>query len=248
MFPKTKSLARTEARELLLEWATKNSQLQDPYVSGLLHALNSNESIGFWSTTSPIDLLPMPSAISRERVNLRYLQLVRNILVFTPVALTWAAVGKSSAAFTSYSVDHIGAPVNFLEFWQNGYGYLASVWRISTIASLDALIIGLLIALTVVIDVRASQRRGRGTSEMVLIESERLSLALKLGEFLYSERDISPASAQVDIKTLTSKLALTSVSIEKITKELEKATKLPIVNRELIALFKKIKATEKNQK
>jgi len=38
------------------------------------------------------------------------------------------------------------------------------------------------------------------------------------------------------------------VSIEKITKELEKATKLPIVNRELIALFKKIKATEKNQK
>ena len=80
-----------------------------------------------------------------------YADRVRNILVLVPIFLTWFALAEASKAYASYierEPDEVGKP--FLLLWQRGFGGEASVLSpsFSTVAILDALIIGIIIALT----------------------------------------------------------------------------------------------------
>jgi hypothetical protein len=79
------------------------------------------------------------------------MSVLRNSLVFLPVALTWFAISKATSAFALYTSDNSLSVVNFLDFWENGYGVLASRWALSNVATLDFEIILLIIALTIAI-------------------------------------------------------------------------------------------------
>ena len=76
---------------------------------------------------------------------------VRNVLVLLPIALTWFALFEATRAYRTYIDDHpseISQP--FLLLWQRGFdgngGFFASSF--SKLAIIDAMIIGVIIALT----------------------------------------------------------------------------------------------------
>lgn len=76
---------------------------------------------------------------------------IRNVLVLVPILLTWFALFESSRAYSSYIDKHpedIRLP--FLLLWQRGFGGEGGVISptFSTVAILDAIIIGTIIALT----------------------------------------------------------------------------------------------------
>ena len=51
-----------------------------------------------------------------------------------------------------YDIDaNINATVNFLQFWQDGYGILDEKWRIGTVAITDATLVFIVIGLTIAI-------------------------------------------------------------------------------------------------
>ena len=208
-------------------WAYKYQVSRDPYTNGLSNSLREKKNLQIWAAMNPIEYLPQPEitegiAIARWA---RLLTLIRNVLVFAPVALTWAAVGQATSAFSRY-VDENGADVvNFLDFWENGYGYLGTEWQISHVAFLDFLIILGVIILTLIASVfgkRASELQAKFDQQ---IERERIGLAVEINSFLFDKQKATNVSMNASLAGAIAKLLNATDSLEDVTKNLAKTTK-----------------------
>jgi hypothetical protein len=208
-------------------WAYKYQVSRDPYTNGLSNSLREKKNLQIWAAMNPIEYLPQPEitegiAIARWA---RLLTLIRNVLVFAPVALTWAAVGQATSAFSRY-VDENGADVvNFLDFWANGYGYLGTEWQISKVAFLDFLIILVVIILTLIASVfgkRASELQAKFDQQ---IERERIGLAVEINSFLFDKQKATNVSMNASLAGAIAKLLNATDSLEDVTKNLAKTTK-----------------------
>jgi hypothetical protein len=175
MASRLRSKAHIQLADQVDFWSRKYKVDRDPYVTGLSDSLREKKNLQIWAAMNPIEYLPQPEITEGLATAkwARLLILIRNVLVFAPVALTWAAVGQATSAFSRY-VDENGADVvNFLDFWENGYGYLGTEWQISHVAFLDFLIILVVIILTLISSVfgkRASELQSKFDQQ---IERER---------------------------------------------------------------------------
>lgn len=151
--------AGTDATADLLKklnlWASFHGIENDPYLNAIIDSISNGTNRSFFATRNISDLLPTPSAKGASRFikTARTLSILRNVLIFAPVAITWLAVAQATAAFDRYLKENTALPVNFLQFWQDGYGYLDSHWRISEVALVDFLIILFIAFLSVTIGI-----------------------------------------------------------------------------------------------
>jgi hypothetical protein len=214
---KVKSNKNEEIAHQLLSWAKEHKKDQDPYVSGLHKALQNNSDLAMWSTLVPLEYLPLTESAAGAReisVN-HFLSITRNILVFVPVALTWAAVGKATTAFAVYVEANPNSVTNFLEFWQNGYGVLDEKWTIGYVANLDFLLVSAVILLTMVtsyLGKRGLKIRKIGQRKL---DAERMKLGLELTEFLYTKRAVTPSTLNQNVSTSITSLRNATKSLEK---------------------------------
>ena len=223
-------------------WVKKNKVQSDPYVTGMRSVLQTGEDIQPWAELNPLDLLPAPQTPGNARLRKisNYLTILRNVMVFFPVALTWIAVSKSTSAFATYTEQNRSAVVNFLEFWQNGYGVLGKSWTIGHVAFLDFAIILLVIALTLVVAYLHEKENSDVLKENILAENERLSLGLSLFQFLYSHRNVKVEQINPLIAQAIKNLGQTAKAMEKTSKVLNKDINSIPNNRQVIAEIKKI--------
>lgn len=201
---RSKKLQKNEILADLLErWANKHGFLAHPYINNLLISLRSNENLPMWSTVDPFELLPYPITKRSNRLKKvsRILTLWRNALVFAPVAFTWLAVGRATDAFKIYTDQNINATVNFLQFWQDGYGILDEKWRIGTVALLDAAIVFIVIALTVSITYINIKIRDINYEEESNLLNERLEMAIAIKEYLYKKQTLSKLTLNQGVAT-----------------------------------------------
>lgn len=136
--------------EEIQQWA-KRSQLTDhPYMLRLNEALTSKSALMLQAFHPFRENFPHANTAAGSKfVKLgRWIAIFRNALIFAPVALTWKAVSEATEAFAIYTDANRDLPVNFLAFWQDGYGYLDEFWRIGHIAEIDFLLILAVIFLT----------------------------------------------------------------------------------------------------
>ena len=208
-------------------WAYKYQVRRDPYVTGLSTSLREKKNLPIWAAMNPIEYLPQPEitegiAVARWA---RLLTLIRNVLVFAPVALTWAAVGQATSAFSRY-VDENGADVvNFLDFWENGYGYLGTEWQISKVAFLDFVIIVVVIILTLIASVfgkKASELQAEYDQQ---IERERIGLAVEINSFLFDKQKATNVTMNASLAGAIAKLLNATDALEDVAKNLAKTTK-----------------------
>jgi hypothetical protein len=101
------------------------------------------------------------------------LEVARNVLVFAPIAVTWYGLSAASLAYSTLleqRPEFITRP--FLLLWQQGFDGALGVITFSTVAQIDASLIGLLILLSLGLHMRSELRdpviRARG----LLKESE----------------------------------------------------------------------------
>ena len=98
---RSKRASLGEVADLLERWGRKHSLLADPYVEGLINGLRTNSQLAYWVEQRAVEMLPMPNTTSvasdRRRVNL--LNAFRNVMVFVPIAFTWAAISQATSAF-----------------------------------------------------------------------------------------------------------------------------------------------------
>ncbi|MEJ6626359.1 MAG: hypothetical protein QNL32_00655 [Actinomycetes bacterium] len=211
----------------LLAWADKYDVANDGYVSGLIEALRSRKNLQIWASLNPIEYLPIPELKSGQNMAkwTRTLIVLRNVLVFSPVALTWAAVAKATDAFSEYLKANGTDIVNFLDFWQNGYGFLASEWQISNIATDAFLIIVVVIILTLVASVFSRRATELQIMSEKVADRERILLSVEIASYLFGKQKVTNVTMNHTLARALDKLLNATDAIEGTAKALEKTSK-----------------------
>ena len=122
------------------------------------------------------------------------LEVIRNVLVFAPIAVTWLGLSLAAGAYADLLAarpDLVSQP--FLLLWQQGFGGRL-VFNFGTLALIDASLIGILIVLSFTLHIRTELRDVAFQTGVLLKESEIRALlgqASSLGAL-----DISGAEAE----------------------------------------------------
>ena len=228
----------------LTSWKSLHKIEDDPYVEGLITALENDQELEIWATLNPLEYLPYAQPVTNERLQrgLFALTLLRNALVFSPVALTWLAISKATAAFSAYTADNSLTVVNFLEFWENGYGVLSKNWSLSAVATLDFQIILVIIGLTVFLGVFERRAKNSTARAASLADNDRIQMALELSRYLYGKQRPTQAVVNASTAAILRNLVSTTKSMEQSSKELNKSIRALPSHRDLLTEIKKIKA------
>lgn len=100
------------------------------------------------------------------------LEVARNVLVFAPIAVTWYGLSTASLGYAKLLDERPDFSTRpFLLLWEQGFEG-AGVLNFSTVAAIDASLIGLLIALSLVLHVRSEFRDPATRARALLKESE----------------------------------------------------------------------------
>lgn len=225
-----KPAANTALISAITAFASKYRVENDPYLSGLRADLEAKKNLHVWAELNPIDYLPHPTVVAgaaQARV-VRLLTVLRNVLVFAPVALTWMAVSEATTAFSAYVRDNGADVVNFLDFWQNGYGILGNEWKIGNVARLDFFIVMIVIGLTLYVSRGSFQVDEARERAEAVIDNERHALALAIHAGLMDKRKITNVTFNASLAGAISRLVAASNNLEDASHIIEKAArKLP---------------------
>lgn len=228
----------------LQSWANLYGVQSDPYVYGLMQALRDRKNLPMWATLDPLDYLPRAHVNTHKRMHVvaLILTVLRNSLVFLPVALTWYAISKATSAFALYTSDNSLSVVNFLDFWENGYGVLSSQWALSNVATLDFQIILLIIGLTIAvifIDRRLRNLKDRAIQEA---DSARIEMGLVLSTYLFDQQRVTNVTVNKSLARALRDVLNSTELLEKTSHELNKTVKAIPNNRELLTELRNIKS------
>jgi hypothetical protein len=211
-------------------WIARHNLQSDPYLNGLVTAIENKKDLHIWAELDPTEYLPHPEAKAGSATDrlVRLLTVIRNVLVFAPVALTWAAVSEATSGFSEYIAANGADVVNFLDFWQNGYDILGEEWKIGNVARLDFIIVVIVIALTLYVSrgsYKAEVLRNAAEDE---IDRERLALAIEIHTALHDKRKITTVNMNASLAGAISRLVAATNNLEDASHIIEKASrKLP---------------------
>ena len=135
------------------QWAAANGSEDDSYLQLVAQVLLGTEPSSRLVGLDPDKWFPQSQVLIANRVAwaVRVLSILRNVLIFSPVAITWFAISKATEAFNLYVSQNNDVPVNFLQFWQDGYGILSKEWTIANVALVDFSIITVIALLSLAI-------------------------------------------------------------------------------------------------
>jgi hypothetical protein len=217
----------TVLAEKLEDWARRHRVERDPYLSQLTESLKERKNLHIWAELQPLDFLPYPKSESQNRQSdlVRILTIIRNVLVFAPVALTWAAVSAATTGFAAYTKENGASVVNFLDFWQNGYGYLSDKWKIGEVARLDFILVMIVIVLTLFVSFFGHRSQQLRNQEEALIDQERSTIALEIAQVLHDKRKVTNVTMNQALAGSISRLVNATHNLESAAKEINKVQK-----------------------
>jgi hypothetical protein len=225
----------------LQSWAEQYQLGDDPYVAGLTAAITNRKNLPMWASLDPLEYLPHAKVQSNPRLHLITLvmTIARNALVFLPVALTWYAISKATSAFATYTANNTLQVVNFLDFWENGYGVLSKTWSLSSVASLDFLIILLIIFLTITITLIEKRTKRLRAAEISGLDEDRIRLAINISTYLFGQQKVTNVTMNQSLAKALRDILNSTDSLDRTSKELNKTVKAIPTNRELLTEIKK---------
>jgi len=236
---KPQSDNRENVLAALKQWASEASFEKHPYVINLISAISTNSNLPFWATISPFDYLPRKKIqLTQRRKVLSYLGLLRNTLIFTPVALTWTAIGKATSAYQIYNLKNPNNLSNFLDFWQNGYGILSDSWTIGKVAAADAIIIGVIISLIIITQLLTVRIVREESLLQEAFDLDRFNVGLEISQLLFEKRDVSDGKLKSDLAQARNLFKDSLKQMNSLTREVTRANKASAYNK-LVSELKK---------
>ena len=233
------------------EWAKEYELENDVFVSRLLASLQSGTDLEYWAQYDATEFLPFPDIKGGSKENSISERLIsfRNIMVFVPVAFTWAGISQATAAFSTYSALNPNKVLNFFDFWENGYGVLNKFWTLSNIARIDFFMLALIILASIAIAYLQRTAKHLQRKEKDRIDQDRLSVALDINEFLYQFERVTPVILNRSIASALQNLRSTSNSMARLSKSSEKSAanlaKGSAIREQLTVISKKIEKFQK---
>ena len=227
----TSAPAVTTAVAEMNNWAKQWDVSTDPYVKGLNEAIQQNSDLGMWSSLDPTQLLPdMPDQTTIFHRLGNALALLRNVLVFLPVAITWQAIAKATEAYAKWVGEKTKTgqdgvlQKNFLDFWADGKKVLPDKYTLPHIGILDFWIIIAIIVISLIAS--GLTARGDKSNEDLrqVFESERLTIAIGIRRALHGKREASPESIATSLADALSDLNQTTRDMAAVAARLEATT------------------------
>jgi hypothetical protein len=232
-------------------WGIKHQVEDDIYLKSLAESLQSGMGLQALAQYDATQTLPHPeiAAGSRQISLAENLISVRNILVFVPVAFTWAGISQATAAYSTYTAVNPNTIVNFFDFWENGYGVLDKFWTLSSITRIGFLLLTLIIIASSAIAVLQKKAMKEKRVSEREIDRERFELGFQVNQFLFQFKSITPVVLNQNSLAAVRELKATSVAVAKIIKSSEKnAAELArgsIIRRQLDGIKKMIEKLQK---
>lgn len=243
---KNRSVPKKILLSRLEQWATKNQLQEDPYLSSIRVAISNSSALDFWSSLDPDEHLPRPQSTKGDlQIKLaKYSAILRNVTVFLPVGLTWKAISEATTTFAQFTSANAAAPVNFLEFWQNGYGLLDPKWRIGNVAEIDFWIIVAVIVLTIASTTLLNLGRSKDEKEQLVLDRERSVIALELKSYFSTPRTVSKKgvdeSLSMALRNLTSATEAISVAAMNLRNSLKSAPEIQEIQSEVTSFHRRL--------
>ena len=231
--------------ESIGSWAARYQLQNEPLVEKLIVDLENGRNLKVWADINFDQVLPLPESKTAIQ-NLKKINSItgfRNILVFSPVALTWASISVVTSAFSDYENANPGSLVNFLQFWQQGYGFLNDFWKLSSVAIFDAVLVGIVILLTYFINFFTRKNMESERSYSSNLMRDRTELILELNEFLYEYKYPTTNQINKNIYSATKSLEKSLKSLSKIISRLEKDIAKYPNSSKLVSELKSLKQT-----
>lgn len=112
---------------------------------------------------------------------LRFLEWIRNLLIFLPLVVTWFGISSALSGYTTFvsavnsdpNADKTQLQLPFIYLWQQGFGGQLPGWLVlSKLAFYDFILLLLLVALTGIVNIRTHLRTSRKEQEAELLQEE----------------------------------------------------------------------------
>jgi hypothetical protein len=229
-----------ELAEKIRSWGKKRRLTKDAYLAGLADAIEKDEDLVVWASTDVLAVFPHSYAAQTPNRLLSLMVLVRNVLVFAPVALTWLAISEATSAFAIYTTKETGTVANFLQFWEDGYGYLDDKWTISHVAVLDFQLVLAVIILTLVTEIISNRTEDRAEKDDLDSERERIGLAVEVMAYLFDKRGVNSVTMNSALARSVQNLRTSSKSLNDAAKRIEKVAKSLPNNATIIQEIRKV--------
>ena len=229
------------AREVSL-WSASHRLEDDIYVRALVESFESGVGVHQLSRYDATETLPHPEIQGgRRQFDLsETLISIRNILVFVPVAFTWAGISQATEAYSRYTLANPNTIINFFDFWENGYGVLSNFWTLSNITRIGFVLLTLIIFTSAGIAILQRQASTLRTQSEKEIAKERFNLGFQINQFLFQFSSISSTDINQSALSAVRDLRATSNSIAKLSKSSEKnaieLSKGSVVRKQLDAI------------
>lgn len=238
----------------VIKWSESNQATANFALNKLAEDLSAGSNYGFWVDLDPDSYVPNPESDKTREIwrKINLLSTLRNILVFSPIALTWASISVATSALAKYEQDNPESVTNFLQFWQQGFGYLNEFWRLSNVAIFDVALVILIIIMTAVIGILSQRAIQDEAREIKQLELSRSQLIFNIRVFF--EEYKKPTVVQINRNTYlsTKSLANTAKNLSKIVSKLDsdlrKLSKTENLSSEIKQLNKNITKLKKNEK
>lgn len=162
-----------EALQRLADEATAREPSLGTVLARLADAVREGRTTEAAAYTGAVDPRGLAELLASKHSRLwAILEVIRNVLVFAPIAVTWFGLSIAATAYAELLTarpDLVSRP--FLLLWQEGFdGRLAL--NFSTLAITDASLIGVLIVLSLALHVRSEIQDAQVRTKALLKESE----------------------------------------------------------------------------
>lgn len=180
---------RIGAAKALKSWMDEEGEnIRNREILEQLHSdISANRKMNEWGSFPLDDLLRPPmrdfSTLGTAKVA-ELVTVLRNLLLFVPVLVTWYAIEQASKSYEKLS----GSGKTFLQSWNE------ITWSLQRVAFTDALIIAILITLTLashLLDARAEDQ-ARSLDEKS--DARFRTMMVKVGLYLHGFRQITPSA------------------------------------------------------
>jgi hypothetical protein len=235
-----KSTGNPELAEKVRSWGKKRRLTKDAYLAGLADAIENDQDLVVWASTDVLAVFPHSYAAQTPNRLYSLLVLIRNVLVFAPVALTWLAISEATSAFAIYTTKETGTVANFLQFWEDGYGYLDDKWTISHVAVLDFQLVLAVIILTLLTELYSNRTEDRAEKDDLDSERERVGLAVEVMAYLFDKRGVNNVTMNSALARSVQNLRTSSKSLNDAAKRIEKVAKSLPNNAAIIQEIRKV--------
>lgn len=212
---------RLAAADALRDWVAAEKPTNEPILKRLEGDIRAGRKLNEWGAFSLDDLLRPPAYDHSRHWAARLgsvVTLVRNVLLFAPVGLTWYAIDHAAGAYQETLQNNPASTETFLQVWGG------QSWDLERVAFWDFWIIASLIALTFAAHLLEGFAESVARRREDSADTRFREVMVNVGLYLHGFRQITPAALGGGLADSVNQLVIATTAMKEASESMELIT------------------------